>query len=157
MQISACAMRECRNTFIYGIKSLDSMKKPPEVQQTLPSTLVDSGHRRVPHFTLYQNKAFPNLDKNIRWAGGTRYQDWRGCAAPTTWPWHWENIKYDQKTLRLYTLREHIAYYEVEKHTWENTDNKNWQKVIPWENTCPQKVYPDGWHISVPPTYGSMA
>ena len=32
-------------------------------------------------------------------------------------------------------MREHIANYEVEKHTWENTDKKKWQKSIPWENT----------------------
>ena len=91
------------------------------------------------------------LPRQVDPLGGGGGLDWRCCAARTTWPWHWENIKYDQKTLRLYTLREHKAYYKVEKHTWENTDKKNWQNSIPWENTCPQKVHPDGLQIPPPP------
>ena len=72
---------------------------------------------------------------------GNRYQDWRGCSARTTWPWPWENIKYDPKAWDCIP--------------WGNTDKNNWQKRIPWENTCPQKVHPDGRHIPVPPTYES--
>ena len=97
------------------------------------------------HGTLSRKR---KITHQARGGGGNRYRDWRDCTARTTWPWPWENIKCDKK---LYTLREHIAYYETEKHTWENTDMKNWGKKYTLKEHVSSKVHPDGRHIPVPP------
>ena len=65
--------------------------------------------------------------------------------------------KIPSKGVRLYILREHIAYYEVEKHTLENTDKNNWQKVYPERSHVLKKYTPTGGtspytqHMEIPP------